>query len=273
MNALRRIFLLVALAGAAAGVHAATDPCFPPKPANEDHLVFQYTRFLSPQEAAQLDGKLVQFARETSNRIAVVAVDTLCGYPPSEFAFQLGEAWGLGKRGIDNGVLVLVKPNGRAGDRHVFIAVGYGLEGAIPDLVAKRIVDEEVLPRFREGDYYGGMDKATDVLMGMAKGEIDAKSYGEEEPISGVSVLWILAILGFFLFIFVSAALRVRRYARVNHMDFWAAWMLMNAASSSHGGSWRGFSGGGGSGFGGGGGGFGGFGGGSFGGGGAGGSW
>jgi len=273
MNALRRIFLLVALAGAAAGVHAATDPCFPPKPANEDHLVFQYTRFLSPQEAAQLDGKLVQFARETSNRIAVVAVDTLCGYPPSEFAFQLGEAWGLGKRGIDNGVLVLVKPNGRAGDRHVFIAVGYGLEGAIPDLVAKRIVDEEVLQRFREGDFYGGMDKATDVLMGMAKGEIDAKSYGEEEPISGASVLWILAILGFFLFIFVSAALRVRRYARVNHMDVWAAWMLMNAASSSHGGSWRGFSGGGGSGFGGGGGGFGGFGGGSFGGGGAGGSW
>jgi uncharacterized protein len=197
------------------------DPCFPPKPANEDQLVFQYTNFLSKEDAANLNNKLVNFARESSNRIAIVAVDTLCGYPPSDFAFQLGQAWGMGKKGIDNGVLILVKPNGTAGDRHIFIAVGYGLEGAIPDAIAHRIVDEEVLPRFREGDFYGGMIKATDVLMGLAKGEIDVKSYGEEEPFPWGPVV-------IFLVLFIVHHDRDRphfpdRYARVNSMDFWAA--------------------------------------------------
>src|SRR5690606_22281651 len=231
-------FLLPLLLLCATVAHAQADPCFPPKPQNEDHLVFQFTKFLSPQEESNLDNKLVHFARETSNRIAVVAVDTLCGYPASDFAFQLGEAWGFGAKGVDNGVLIVVKPNGAAGDRHVFIAVGYGLEGAIPDLIAKRIVEEEVLPRFRQGDLYGGMAKATDVLMALAKGEIDAKSYGKDP------VPWapILMILGFFVFIFLSMLQRTRKYARVNNMDFWAAWALMSAASSSHGGSWGGFS-------------------------------
>ncbi|MBP9160524.1 MAG: TPM domain-containing protein [Flavobacteriales bacterium] len=270
MKQLRYFFLLAFTVLSAWSFAANVDPCFPPKPANEDQLVFQYTNFLSKEDAANLNNKLVNFARESSNRIAIVAVDTLCGYPPSDFAFQLGQAWGMGKKGIDNGVLILVKPNGTAGDRHIFIAVGYGLEGAIPDAIAHRIVDEEVLPRFREGDFYGGMIKATDVLMGLAKGEIDVNSYGQE-PFP-----W-LPVLGFFLFIafiIASSVGRTKKYARVNGIDFWAAWALMNAASSSHSGRWGGFSGGGGGGFGGGGGGgFGGFGGGGFGGGGAGGSW
>ena len=269
MKRLRFLFLLAWIVLSISGMAAEVDPCFPPKPANQDQLVFQYTNFLSKDQAANLDRKLVNFARESSNRIAIVAVDTLCGYPPSDFAFQLGQAWGLGKKGIDNGVLILVKPNGVAGDRHVFIAVGYGLEGAIPDLIAHRIVDEEILPRFREGDYYGGMDNATDVLMGLAKGEIDANSYGEE-PVPWVPIL---AMLAFFVFIGISVMRRTNKYAKVNGIDFWAAWALMNAANSRHSGRWGGFSGGGGGGFGGGGGGFGGFGGGGFGGGGAGGSW
>lgn len=270
MKTLRTLLIGLAMASTAWAFAAEQDSCFPPKPANQDHLVFQYTNFLNDQEAAQLDAKLVNFARETSNRIAVVAVDTLCGYPPSDFAFQLGEAWGLGKKGIDNGVLVLVKPNGQAGDRHVFIAVGYGLEGAIPDLTAKRIVEEEILPSFRDGDFYGGLDRGTNVLMGLAKGEISAKSYGKE-PFPWGGLLPILMFAGFLVLGIWLKARRTRQYARVNHLDFWAAWALLNAASSRHSGSWGGFSGGGG--FGGGGGGFGGFGGGSFGGGGAGGSW
>ncbi len=269
MNGIRTFLLGLAIAIGTTTFGIEVDPCFPPKPKQEDALVFQFTSLLPQEQADLLNDKLVGFARETSNRIAIVVVDTLCGYPASDFAFDLGQAWGLGKKGIDNGVLVLVKPTGPPGDRHVFIAVGYGLEGAIPDLTAKRIVDDEVLPRFRDGDYYAGLDKATDVLMALAKGEINAKSYGKE------SIPWgaILMILLFFGFILLSAISRTRKYARVNNIDFWAAWALMNAASSTHSGRWGGFSGGGGSGFGGGGGGFGGFGGGGFGGGGAGGSW
>ncbi|MEO7082379.1 MAG: TPM domain-containing protein, partial [Flavobacteriales bacterium] len=89
MRKLRTLLLLVSIAFSALVFAAEVDPCFPPKPKNEDQLVFQFTKFLSPQEVEFLNNKLVHFAQETSNRIAVVAVDTLCGYPPSDFAFEL----------------------------------------------------------------------------------------------------------------------------------------------------------------------------------------
>lgn len=258
------LFVLLALSVSAQTV----DPCLPKKPANEDHLLFQYTKFLSESDALRLDSKLVSFARETSNRIAVVIVDSLCGYPPGDFAFDLGTAWGMGKKGIDNGVILLVKPTGPPGERQVFIATGYALEGAIPDLTSKRIVDEEIIPRFKEHDFFGGLDKGTDVLMALAKGEINAKSYGSR-PFPWGRIMFIALII--FVVIAVKRG-QVKSYARTNNMGFWAAWALLNAASNRNRGSWGGFSGGGGFG-GGGGGGFGGFGGGSFGGGGAGGSW
>lgn len=230
----------------------------------QDLLVWQYVDWLDPVEWERLDRKLVDFARETSNRILVLVVDTLCGYPESDLAFEVGQKWGIGKAGFDNGIVFLVKPFGAPGERAVFIATGYGLEGAIPDLMAKKIIENEVLPRFREGDYFVAMDKATDVLMALAKGEFDEKSYGEKKT------PW--AVLLFFLFIVVIMVLswrgQVKRYARTNNVDFWTAMWLLSQMQQK-----RGSRGGFGGGFGGGGGGFGGFGGGGFGGGGAGGRW
>ena len=256
-------FLFVALTQL---VSAQSDNCLPAKPSDQNHLVFQYTAFLSDFEADRLDSKLTRFAQETSNRIAVVVVDDLCGYDAGEFAFHLGESWGIGGK-KDNGVLVLVKPTGSPGERKVFIATGYGLEGAIPDALCGRIVNEEIIPRFKERAFFEGLDTATDVLMRLAKGEITQQSYG-----SGSSPWPALAVFALIAIIMVIAAVsqrgRVKRYAHTNGIDFWSAWWLLNQASRSHRGSWGGFSGGGGSG-----GGFGGFGGGSFGGGGAGGSW
>ena len=262
-------FLFVVLAQLA---FAQVDNCLPAKPSDQTHLVFQYTAFLSDFEAGRLDSKLTRFAQETSNRIAVVVVDDLCGQNASDFAFELGEAWGIGGK-HDNGILVLVKPTGTPGERKVFIATGYGLEGAIPDLLCKRIVEEEIIPHFKQQDFYEGLNSGTDVLMKLAKGEISEESYG-----SGSSAAPGLLIFGAVLLISIIAVVaqrnRVKRYATTNGVDFWSAWWLLNQASRSHRGSWGGFTGGGGgwSG-GGGGGGFGGFGGGSFGGGGAGGSW
>lgn len=248
--------------------------CLPKKPADENHLVFQYTRFMDEREADLLDAKLVRFAQETSNRIAVLVVDTLCGYAASDFAFEVGQRWGFGGKKEENGILIVVKPTGPPGQRDVFIATGYGLEGAIPDLTCKRIVDNEIIPRFREGGFYDGLDKATDVLMGLAKGEFNAESYGKG---NGNEKWSALLVVGFVLLMIVIAFIaqrnRVRTYARRNNIDFWSAWWLLNQASRSHRGTWGGFTGGGGGWGGGGGGGFGGFGGGGFGGGGAGGKW
>lgn len=247
----------------------AADPCFPVKPKDEEVLVYQKIDFLSKADVDRLNTKLARFAQETSNRIMLVVVGDLCGYPASDFAFRLGEEWGIGAKGVDNGIVFLVKPTGGPGDRHVFIATGYGLEGAIPDATAKQVVENEVLPAFRNGQFYAGIDQATTTLMGMAKKEIDVESYGKE-AFPWQALVFMFVFMGFILWSFVSKA---NGYAKRNNVDFWTAWALMNAASDRHRGQWGGFSGGGGGFGGGGGGGFGGFGGGSFGGGGAGGSW
>ncbi|HMQ76625.1 MAG TPA: TPM domain-containing protein [Flavobacteriales bacterium] len=266
----RLLLILPALVACLTAPAAQDDPCLPKAPdrAQQDRLVFQLAPLLNESEQERLDRKLTRFAQETSNRILVLVVDTLCGYPESDYAFAIGESWGIGATGFDNGVVVLIKPTGPPGQRKVFIATGYGLEGVIPDLTCKRIVDNEIIPRFKQGEYYAGLDKATDVLMGLAKGEFDHASYDSRK------VPWPVFVVMGLVFLVIILGLRsgVKRYARTNSVDFWTALWLMNQASRRHSGRWGGFTGGGGWG-GGGGGGFGGFGGGSFGGGGAGGSW
>jgi uncharacterized protein len=254
----------------------------PPEREHQDRLVWQFTGFLDPREEARLNAKLVRFAQESSNRILVIVVDDLCGYPPSDFAFRIGETWGVGDQKFDNGCVVLVKPTGGSGRRKAFIATGYGLEGAIPDAVCKRIVENQMLPAFRNGDAFGGLDKATDVLMGLAQGEINAQSYDQRSfPWMILVPIGVLTLLGVLLWV-----ARVRRYARLNDVDFWTAANLLSEAEMKHTRRWQDFRTGrgsfgawpvigGGSSWGGGSGrsGFGGFGGGGFGGGGAGGSW
>lgn len=266
---MKRYALLPALlfAGALSAAHFDCAVTPPPKE-QQDRLVWQFTEFLSQAEEQQLNAKLVAFARETSNRLLVIVVDTLCGLPESDLAFDIGEQWGIGKEGFDNGIVFLIKPNGTPGERKIYIATGYGLEGAIPDLRAKQVIDGTVIPNFKQGNYYGGIDHATDMLMAMAKGEFNEKSYGKQGfpwPILLFAVIFVGAVA-------LSWRGRVRRYAATNSIDFWTAMWLLNQMDRRHSGRWS--SGGGGGGFGGGGGGgFGGFGGGSFGGGGAGGSW
>lgn len=270
---MRAVSLVLLLALSLVG-HAAHFDCALPKPseAQQNKLVWQFTDFLDAHEQQQLDAKLSQFARETSNRILVIIVDTLCGLPESDLAFEIGEKWGIGNAGFDNGIVFLIKPTGTPGERKVFIATGYGLEGAIPDLRAKQVVEGYVIPNFKAGNYFAGIDKATDALMAMAKGEYSEPSHDAQKfpwPLFVVIGIVVVAVV-------MSWRNRVSRYARTNSVDFWTAMWLLNEMDRSHRGRWNGggWSGGGGGGFGGGGGGgFGGFGGGSFGGGGAGGSW
>ena len=235
-------------------------------PARSNRLINDFTSTLSGSEVSTLEQKLVAYSQESSVQIAIVIIQSLDGYEISDYAFQLGEKWGVGQSGSDNGALILVSMN----DRKMWIATGYGLEATLTDAMCKRIIENEMKPRFRSNDYYGGLAAASEAMILATRGEYQgsgAEAGRESAPIGFIAVM----ILVFFL-IWIVKALQVRRYAKVNHMGFWAAWMLLNASSRRHSGSWSSFSGGGG-GFSGGGGGFGGFGGGSFGGGGAGGSW
>ena len=227
--------------------------------------------FLSRNEKNTLEVKLRQFEKETSSAIVVAIVPSLDGYDKASYAFGLAEKWGVGQKEKNNGILILVKPKTTNSRGEVFIAPGYGLEGAVPDAIAKRIVEKEVIPHFKKGMYYEGLNIATDRIIELSKGEYTADEYREatsRSAGSGIPVIIIFLIV--IVFSFIGRARRARHYSVGHNVPFWIALGMMSS-NRSHSGSFGNFSSGGGS-FGGGGG-FGGFGGGSFGGGGAGGSW
>jgi len=241
-----------------------------PEPPNPPRLVNDFTNTLSESQRSALENKLVAYNDSTSTQISIVLIRSVGQYDISDYTFQLGEKWGIGRKDKDNGMLILAAME----DRKVFMATGYGLEGAIPDAVANRIVDNVIVPAFKAEAYYEGLNQATDMVIKLAEGEYDA----EEVARQGNNVGAIVFIL-FFVFLFIILPLIKNRKDNDNHMggksggiDLFTTMMLANLLGGGRrgGGGFGGFSGGGG-GFGGGG--FGGFGGGSFGGGGAGGSW
>jgi uncharacterized protein len=234
-------------------------------------LVNDFAGMLNSEEISLLERKLVTFNDSTSTQIAIVIVKDLNGYAPSDYAQRLGEKWGVGQKGRNNGILILVKTKTDT-KGEVQIATGYGAEGPIPDLACSDIVNNEILPAFRDGDYYGGLSNATNTLMSLVRGEFSAAEYGQKSKKS----IGKDAPVGIIIFIIIIIIAMISRKSGGSNnknistggLPLWLLLSMMNSGRSSHGGSWGGFSGGGGSG-----GGFGGFGGGSFGGGGAGGSW
>ena len=239
---------------------------FPPPP-NPPRLVNDFTGTLSAEEVGQLEQKLLAYSDSTSTQVSIVLMASVGPYDIADYTIQLGEQWGIGVKGKDNGILILAAMD----DRKVFIAAGRGMEGAIPDALAKRIVTDMILPNFKMEAYYQGLDQATDMIFKLASGEYKADEVLSDGN-SGGSILLILLLV----FLFVILPLIKNRRDNNNHMggrgggvDFWTTIMLANmlggGGRSSGGGSFGDFSSGGGS--------FGGFGGGSFGGGGAGGSW
>jgi uncharacterized protein len=250
----------------------------PDKP-NPPRLVNDFAHMLSTQEVRALEQKLVLFSDSTSTQIAIVTVPDLSGYDKSDYAQRLGEKWGIGQRGRNNGILILVKPKTSSSNGEVFIASGYGVEGAVPDLVTGEIVDNETLPAFRNGDYYGGLENATNTIMSLVRGEYTAEQYvnsPKKKAGSGSTGGLFFIIMVVVIIMIISRKSGGSNRRNISTSGGLPLWLLLGALGSggSHRGTWGGFSGGGGGGFGGGGGGgFGGFGGGGFGGGGAGGSW
>jgi len=248
----------------------ALDSEIPPRP-EPPRLVNDFSGLLSKGQANKLETKLRAFNDTTSNQIAIVIVNSLNNYDPASFAYKIGETWQVGQGKFNNGIVILIKPKTGASDRgQAYIAVGYGLEPAIPDALAKRIVENEMIPNFKQDNYYQGLDQATDVLMKLASGEISEEGYNKSKETSGI-----IAFLPFIIIAIIFLLVRAsgsRSHSIGKNVPFWTALWLGSSLGGRSGGHWGGFSGGGG-GFGGGGGGFGGFGGGSFGGGGAGGSW
>ena len=246
---------------------AIPDKPYPPRLVNDFAGIFSYA------QRNALENKLSAFDDSTSNQIAVVTVTDLEGLSPAEYGTEIGIRWGVGSGKFDNGIVILVKPKTAESGGEVNISVGYGLEGAIPDSYAKRIIENEMIPAFRYGDYYAGIDRACTVLMKLASGEISEPS---DSPVSVSDIAG--GLIGILFFIFIIVLMTRRRGGGNNHGggkrrrimddDFIKGLIIGNILSSGGGHSERR----GGSSFGDGGG-FGDFGGGDFGGGGASGRW
>lgn len=238
----------------------------PPKP---DRLVNDYTNKLQPGEVDELERKLRAYDDSTSNQIVIVVRQDLGGMEPSQYATELGEKWGVGGSAhFDNGIVILVSLGNDQERRSAFIAVGRGLEGAVPDMLAGQILDGYLIPNLQSGDFFKAFDQSTSALIKAAAGEYTAPEGYHKNAKGGLSIGKIILVIIIFLIILGMSGGGGGGggyLSRRGYRGFGGGPMIF---PGSFGGGSGGFGGGGG-----GGGGFGGFGGGSFGGGGAGGNW
>lgn len=231
-----------------------------PKP-NPPRLVNDAAGVLSPEQVETLERKLVALDDSTSNQIAVVLIKTLGDYAIEDYAVKLFREWGIGNKKTNNGILIIAAID----DRKMWIEVGYGLEGAIPDVTASSIYRNEMVPEFRKQNYYQGIDNAINALTQAAVGEYKVKKErAKGDNGSGGGSIFIFLILLVIVILIVS---RGGRGGGGGGLGSIANAVILSSLLNSGRSSGSGWGGGGG------GGGFGGFGGGSSGGGGAGGSW
>ena len=239
------------------------DDSLPARP-SPPRLVNDLVGMLSPGEVQQLEQKLVAYNDSTSSQLAIVIVRSTGLYEPADFAFSIGRKWGVGQKGKNNGVVLLWA----TGTRKIYIATGRGMEGSIPDAIAKRIVSQIIVPNFKQQQYYQGLDQAVDELFRRATGEYKADP-ADDSGSGGGSIVFILVVL-----VVIFLIMRSRggggggggNRSRGGMGGMFLPYILLSGGGSSSG-NW------GGGGDSGGGGGFGGFGGGDFGGGGAGGDY
>jgi len=159
-SSLRLCFAIAAWAIAlAAAVHALDVPFVSGR-------VVDNAELLSPADEQRIAARLEALERETGAQVVVVTVPTLDGEPVEDYALKVAETWKLGRKGIDDGVVFLIARDERA----LRLEVGYGLESKLPDITSKRIIDELVVPRFREGDFAGGVDSGIGAIEKAVRG-------------------------------------------------------------------------------------------------------
>lgn len=226
----------------------------------EKRLVHDFGNMFNAVERSQLENKLVAYDDSTSVQIAVVTFKKLDGYPIDLLASEIGERWKVGQKEKHNGIVIVLSND----DRKVSLRGGYGIQAKMPPTIEKLIIDREMIPEFKKGNYYQGIDNAVNAIQKQLAGQYDAEP--KDESSDGLFVfLFFVAII--ILFIIIASKGGGGRGNRSRRGFNWGNVIFTSGGASSWGSggsSWGGGSSGGG---------FGGFGGGSFGGGGASGSW
>lgn len=173
-------------------------------PGSPTGFVNDYAGLFSSEQKTALENKIVAFEKDTGNEIAVATIKTLNGDIIENFANELFQEWGIGKKGKDNGVLILVALD----DRKMRIEVGYGLEGSLTDAQSYKIIDKIMKPAFREEKYYEGVNQAVDEIIALTKGEeTTIKESVVQNIIDTLMTLGVIFILLFSLVVWLAAIL------------------------------------------------------------------
>ncbi|MCB1877514.1 MAG: TPM domain-containing protein [Chromatiales bacterium] len=135
---------------------------------------------------------LAAHEKATGNQLVVVTLKSLNGMDIADYGYQLGRHWGIGRKDRNNGVLLIVVPN----ERKVRIEVGYGLEGALTDALSRTIIDREILPRFKAGDYPNGVKQGVDAILAAIKGEYEAPTRSATADADQEGLIGFVAVLG-----------------------------------------------------------------------------
>jgi len=253
-------FVVILLVSGVSFTTATAQQQIPEEPTG---FVNDYANLLSDTEEANLERNLRNYRDSTTNVIAIAIVEDLAGYTKEEYATKLFNTWKMWHEDRYNGILILIAPNQRA----IRIETGYGLEGAFPDAVANRVIDEIITPEFRNNHYYKGLDKATKAIMRLVAGEYSAVLEEGTKRGAGTDdffeIIKVVAFFGFIFFFVISmrkkgggggsngGSFRGRR--RRTHSIGSSGIFIGGGGFNSGGGGFGGFSGGGGFGSGGGG--------------------
>ena len=231
LPALAGLFLLALAAGAPAQSGAGSEV---PIPAAPQRWLTDEAGFLSPAAAAEFDARLEEYERTSGHQVIVYIGKTTGDVPLEDWAVRAFESWKVGRKGLDDGLVLFIM----AADQRLRIEVGYGLEGAVPDALAGRIISDEIVPRLQQGDNDGAVRAALDRLTAMASGEETAAN-GEKPAASPARPLTLfekvligIGILFFLILLITNPSL--------------ALYLLFTILSGGRGGGRGGFSGGGG---------------------------
>jgi uncharacterized protein len=179
------VFVLVIISGAASALD------FPKLTGR----VIDNAGLISDAGEARLDALLKQHEEKTSNQVVIATLASLQGTTIEDFGYQLGRHWGIGKKGRDNGLLLIVAPN----ERKVRIEVGYGLEGTMTDVASKTVIDGVIVPKFKAGQFEDGISAGVQAIVGILEG--NGPEWGaldKDESLDAGGVLFLLLLFGFF---------------------------------------------------------------------------
>ena len=185
--------------------------------------VVDQANLLDAGARADIERKLANLEDKTGTQLVVATLNSLQGFEIEEYGYQLGRAWGIGQKGKNNGALLIIAPKEHA----VRIEVGYGLEGTLTDAISRLIIENGILPRFRANDFAGGVQRGVDDLIQVLSGDAAdfqrravARERGAASPQDLQGLIWIVFIVGIWLFLAFRSRRNGRGYGRGGGMPW-----------------------------------------------------